>query len=137
GAAAGATVISLGDGATLQYTGSTAAIAATGAASHTYTLLGGASTIDVNTSGQALTLNGVIGQASGAIGSLTKIGAGTLVLGGVNSYTGAITVNVGILKTGVANAIANTSAVTVAAPASFDLNGSNQSVGSIAGAGTV
>ena len=84
--------------------------------------------------GYALTFGGdgttsvssIIGTASGA---LTKDGAGTLVLSGNNTYTGATTVSVGTLKLGVAGTAPNsplgTSAAgtTVAFGAVLDLGG--------------
>ncbi|HDG1711469.1 TPA: autotransporter-associated beta strand repeat-containing protein, partial [Kluyvera ascorbata] len=46
-------------------------------------------------------------------GTVEKDGAGLLTLTGKNTYTGATTVSAGTLKTGVEDAFANTSGVTV------------------------
>jgi len=80
-----------------------------------------------------ITQSGVI---SGT-GSLTKDGSGTLLLSGANTYTGATTISEGTLRLGGNERIANTSAVTVAAGASFDLDNRTETVGSIAGAGNI
>ena len=53
----------------------------------------------------SITLNGVLSDASGATGSLTKRGAGTLTLGGANTYSGATTVEAGTLKLANAGAL--------------------------------
>ncbi|WP_194266237.1 autotransporter-associated beta strand repeat-containing protein [Dechloromonas sp. H13] len=92
---------------------------------------GGAITLDV---GAATTSAGVI---SGTGTSLTKLGAGTLTLSGANTYTGATNINAGTLALGAANRIANTSAVTVASGATFNLANFAETVGSLAGAGNV
>jgi autotransporter-associated beta strand protein len=60
------------------------------------------STIDINTGGE-LTISGII---SGAAGSLGKTGNGTLILSGLNTYTGTTNVNAGILRLGIASALA-------------------------------
>jgi autotransporter-associated beta strand protein/T5SS/PEP-CTERM-associated repeat protein len=73
---------------------------------------------------------------SGA-GGITKAGGGTLTLSAASSYGGATTVNAGTLQAGAVNAIAPMSAVTVAGGATLALNGFNQTVGSLAGAGSV
>ncbi len=68
--------------------------------------------IDVDDAAQTLTLSGVVSNATTA-GSLTKTGAGTLVLSGTsNSYTGATTVTTGTLV--VDGSTAAGSAVSVA-----------------------
>ncbi len=74
------------------------------------------------------------GVMSGS-GSLTKLGGGVLTLTGVNSYTGGTTVTAGTLKAGAANTLPMMTALTIASGSVFDLNGYNQSFGSIAGAG--
>ena len=83
-------------------------------------------------SSAAQTLSGAI---SGA-GSLTVSGAGTLTLSGSNTYSGATTVSAGTLVASGGAAIGDSSAVTVAKDASLQLN-ANETVGSLAGAGTV
>ncbi|HAD12874.1 MAG TPA: hypothetical protein DCF33_10615, partial [Saprospirales bacterium] len=71
-------------------------------------------------------------------GSVTKQGAGTLTLTNANTYTGATTISAGTLQLGTASErISNSSALTVNAGATFDLNGFSESVASLAGAGTV
>ena len=54
------------------------------------------------------------------IGSLTKLGAGTLTLTGSNTFKGVTTVSAGTLVLGSGNALATTAAVTVASGATLD-----------------
>ncbi|MBE1206449.1 autotransporter-associated beta strand repeat-containing protein [Aminobacter carboxidus] len=70
-------------------------------------------------------------------GGLTKKGSGTFTLSGSNTYTGATKIDAGTLKAGAANTIASASAVGVASGATFDLDGHNQTIASLAGAGNV
>lgn len=75
---------------------------------------------------------------SGAIsgtGGVTQAGTGTLILNVANTYTGTTSVAAGTLKLGAAGVIADTSALDVAG--TFDMNAKNETVGSLAGAGTV
>ena len=92
--------------------------------------VGGAGTLTVNTA---------IGESGGAR-SLTKSGAGTLVLtNGANTYSGATKVAQGTLKAGVADVLANSSGLNLTASgAIFNLAGFNQTVSKLDGvAGSV
>ncbi|WP_407527868.1 autotransporter domain-containing protein [Methylobacterium oryzisoli] len=71
------------------------------------------------------------------VAGLTKFGSGTLTLSGASTYTGATTITGGTLRAGAANAFSAASAVTIASGARMDLNGLDQSVASLAGAGSV
>ncbi|WP_269475643.1 autotransporter-associated beta strand repeat-containing protein [Variovorax sp. WDL1] len=80
------------------------------------------------------------GTLSGAItgpGDLSKIGSGTLILSGANSYGGATAVTEGTLRAGAANTFSPASAHSVAPGATLDLAGLSQSVAGLANAGTV
>ncbi|VTU23607.1 Fluffing protein [Variovorax sp. PBS-H4] len=70
-------------------------------------------------------------------GDLSKIGSGTLVLSGANSYSGATAVNEGTLRAGAANTFSAASAHSVASGATLDLAGFSQSIAALDNAGTV
>ena len=84
------------------------------------------------------TINGVIADKLGAVGKLTKSDTGTLILGGVSTYTGQTVVNNGMLKlaggdnrlpTGSLVKLGASGSPTVAGTtATFDLNGQNQQI---------
>jgi outer membrane autotransporter protein len=96
--------------------------------------------ITLQAAGGIIDTNGNNARLSGPIsgpGGLTKIGAGTLTLSGSSTYTGATSVNAGTLQAGAVNAFSPFSAVTIAGGATLDLASFNQSIGSLAGAGSV
>ncbi|CAN4274719.1 Filamentous haemagglutinin, N-terminal [Methylophilaceae bacterium] len=96
--------------------------------------IGGAEqNLTVGGAGNSL-INSVIGTTTGA---LSKAGAGSLTLGGINTYTGATNVNAGTLLISASERINNASAVTVASGATFNLNNLTETVGSIADAGNI
>ena len=68
-------------------------------------------------------------------GGLTKTGAGTLTLSGSNSYTGATLVSAGTLALGKTDALSSLSPVTV--NSTFNLGTFSQTLGSLAGSGSV
>jgi len=81
-----------------------------------------------------LTISGVIGTANG----ITKAGSGIMLLSGVNTYTGATTINTGTLSAGSTQAFGANSAVTLSNNSSALLNitGFDNTIGSITGGGT-
>ncbi len=76
------------------------------------------------------------GAISGT-GSLTQAGSGTLTLSGANSFTGATTVAGGTLALMGGAALADGARLTVNAGATVSLVDAGETVGSIAGAGTL
>ena len=68
------------------------------------------------------------------VGGLTKVGTGELTLLGANTYTGATNINVGTLT--IAGSLSDSTAVTVASGATYNVNASD-TVGSIAGGGAI
>ena len=95
-----------------------------------------ASTIDTNGTDIQMGINGSSGLFSGT-GSLTKAGTGTLTLYGANTYTGATIVSGGTLALGHNNTLPDASAVTVNSGATLNFGSLSDTVGSLAGAGSV
>ncbi|HRQ80266.1 MAG TPA: putative Ig domain-containing protein, partial [Azospirillaceae bacterium] len=94
-------------------------------------------TLTVNQTGSS-TYAGFIVNGTSSTGGFTKAGDGALTLSGDNTYTGATTISAGTLvveRSG--GSIADTSAVTVASGAVFYTDGADETIGSLAGAGTV
>ncbi|NBV01529.1 MAG: hypothetical protein EBS31_08960, partial [Burkholderiaceae bacterium] len=88
------------------------------------------SNIGATNADDVLTLSGVI---SGSYG-ITKVGAGTVVLGGNNTYTGTTTVSSGTLS--VTGSLADVTSVTVASGATYSL-GASDTITALLGAGNV
>ena len=138
GASTAATAVTIRDGATLSYTGATATISATGAASHTFALQGGNATIEVTSAAATLTLAGVMSGAGG----LTIKGPGILTLSGANTYTGPTNILSGATaKAGVAAATTVSGALGSLSPTTvggiLDINAQDTTIGSLAGAGII
>ncbi len=90
---------SLGTGGSLVFNGGTLAVAGSLSLSKTLVTAGVAS-VSINTQGYTLAQNGDIAAGIGATGGLVKSGSGTLTLNGVQSYSGATTIQSGTLKLG-------------------------------------
>ena len=113
-------------GGTIQVTGSdlTASVDAT---------LTAATTSVFDTNGLNAAWNGALGGSGG----LAKIGAGTLLLGGTNTYSGDTLVNAGTLQLGAAGALSPNAKLTVASGATFAANGFAVTLADLGGSGTV
>jgi autotransporter-associated beta strand protein len=91
-----------------------------------------------NAAAGTFTRSTAIGDLSGGNSlGLAKIGAGTLILSGTNTYSGATIVSAGTLKAGSTAAFGTNSSVTLAniAGAVLDITGFNNSIGSLTGGG--
>jgi fibronectin-binding autotransporter adhesin len=102
----------------------------------TVKLLAGGGTIDTNgQTGQ--TISAVISGTAG--GSLTKAGAGTLILTGSNTYNGATIINGGTLALSSTGSINNTSGVSLGSGGTFDVSAisGGYTVAALTGAGNV
>ncbi len=89
--------------------------------------------------GNSLTISSRIENSLVAVG-VTKAGPGTLDLSGVgNSYTGTTSINEGRVRVSGGSAIGDRSTVLIAnnPSAIFDLNGSNEAIGSLSGGGLI
>ncbi|GAA4333549.1 hypothetical protein GCM10023165_08770 [Variovorax defluvii] len=123
----------LGTGALAMHEGTTLRFAADGLSLANPIVFTDAVDPTIDTGAFTSTLTGAITGP----GDLSKIGSGTLVLSGANSYTGATTVTEGTLRAGDANTFSPASAHSVAAGAVLDLAGFNQRIAGLNNAGTV
>ncbi len=89
----------------------------------------------INTNANTSTLAGDITGR----GALVKTGAGALVLtGSENTYTGGTDLSAGTLKLGANNVLPQNGALDIAAGASLNMNGNNQTLaGRLSGTGTI
>ena len=88
--------------------------------------------VDAGTS----TISGIIGNGGTGAGSLTKTGAGELVLSGANTYTGTTTITSGTLSLGASGVLADTAALNISSSGTLNLNGLySEKVGNLTAAG--
>jgi fibronectin-binding autotransporter adhesin len=87
---------------------------------------GGTTTLTVDQAGNTA-FSGSINNGPVQILALTKAGAGTLALGGINTYSGATNANGGILQLD-AGGFVSTSALTIANNGTFRVNGGDVTV---------
>ncbi len=97
------------DGGILQITGTTLTSYGSGAiGTHPVTLTAGKTVgLDINNVANTFTVSQVLNQGDGG---LTKLGTGTLVLSGANTFVGPTTLSAGTLSVGADNNLGNTSA---------------------------
>ena len=105
-------------------------------------------TTSASTTARTLTLNGtgnttinaaMVNNGTGA-SKIVKSGAGTLTLGGANTFTGGTTINQGTIKTTANDVLPNTGTITVnatvAGTALLDLNGNSDTIAALNLGGT-
>lgn len=104
---------------------------------------GTARNIDIGAAGGGIEvadagLDFVASGALGGSGTLVKSGDGTLTLAGSSTHTGSMSIAAGTLRMGAANLLNAASPIALAdkAGATLDLNGFDQTVGSLAGGGS-
>jgi autotransporter-associated beta strand protein len=93
--------------------------------------LNGLGTID--TTGGNINFEGLLGGSGG----LTKVGPGTLTIGGSNSYLGGTTIDAGAVQVGNNSALGATTAPLWINGGAFDVHGFSISVGALSGQGTI
>jgi autotransporter-associated beta strand protein len=95
-------------------------------------------TVGLGSSTRTLTVGNLttLGGAVGGSGGLTKSGSGTLILAGVNTFSGNVDITEGRLNVTNSSAIGNSAAVTVSSGATLGVS-SLEEIGSLAGAGDV
>jgi fibronectin-binding autotransporter adhesin len=89
-----------------------------------------------NATGGTFTINDVIANTTGASGGargLAKLGSGTLVLGGSNSYSGGSTVSEGTVRLGHASALGAPTGRLAIDAGTIDLNGNAVMIGTLTG----
>jgi fibronectin-binding autotransporter adhesin len=128
GRLSGATAVSVSSGATLDLNGTTHTLASLAGAGN---VLLGTGALTVGTNNASTTFAGTISGSGG----FSKVGTGTLTLGGLNTFAGPTTISAGSLR--VTGALSGLTAVNVASGALFDIAGTTQLIGSLSGGGNV
>jgi outer membrane autotransporter protein len=126
------TALSISGTGIFDLNGQNQTIASLSSASALASITLGSATLSVNQSTNTTYAGGISGT-----GGLTKLGVGTLLLSGTDTYSGATTVGAGTLQLSGGSAIGDLSNVTMAnvASAKLNLNGSSETIGSLAGGG--
>jgi len=88
----------LGVGGNISFSGATLQYGANSTTDYSSRIVGGGSAVKIDTNSQSVTYTSAL--ASSNSGGLEKIGSGTLILAGNNTYTGGTTVTAGTLQIG-------------------------------------
>jgi fibronectin-binding autotransporter adhesin len=126
--------VTVASGGTFDLAGYATTIGSLAGAGAVTSSVAGPVTLTTGGSNASTTFSGILQNGSGAV-ALTKTGTGTLTLSGANTYTGATIVSAGTLKAGSTTAFGSNSDATVTG--TLDLAGFANTLGSLAGAGTV
>jgi outer membrane autotransporter protein len=126
------TALSISNAGVFDLNGQNQTIAALASSSALASITLGSGTLSVNQATNTTYAGGISGT-----GGLTKLGVGTLLLSGNDTYSGATTIGAGTLQLSGGSAIGDLSNVTLAnvASAKLNLNGSSETIGSLSGGG--
>ncbi|MGC3968968.1 MAG: autotransporter-associated beta strand repeat-containing protein [Pirellulales bacterium] len=117
----GNSVLNIGAAQTIGSLAGDGTVVANAGAAQTLTIGNGNSSVVPTT-----TFSGSLNNGTQTL-NIAKLGNGTLILSGNNSYGGTTTVSGGILRLGSATALGNTSGVTINNTGTVDLNGQTTS----------
>jgi fibronectin-binding autotransporter adhesin len=94
-------------------------------------------TIQVDNTVTSSNISGSIsnGSVGATAGNLTKTGAGTLILAGNNTYTGATTITAGSILLGASDRLAQGSSMSIGAAGTLNLGGFSQKISGLAAEG--
>ncbi len=81
--------------------------------------------------------SGTVTAALGGTGALTKSTAGTVLVSGANTYTGATTIGAGTLRLGATETLPNATSLTMSAGTTLDMSSFSDTIGSLAGTGNL
>lgn len=109
----------------------TTTISATAGTTRGVIALGGVRTFNVGDGAAANDLTIAASLIDNVSGGLTKTGLGTLALTSVNTYTGATSINEGVLSLGVVNALSVSSPITMGG-GTLNTGGFSQTLGTVA-----
>ncbi len=145
----GSTAVELSSGVTLTSNNSSIAFGSSTSLNSSSTTL---ENLIINTSSGA-TLAGTIGNLNnlssltfsggGTLSSVVSgattltLNSGTLIVSGLETYTGVTNVSGGTLQVGATNATSGASAITISSGAALNLNGFSTLIGSLSGAGSI
>jgi autotransporter-associated beta strand protein len=129
-------VITLDNGTLRNDNGSVPGNGSMFSSTQTMVLGAGGGTLDYNTAGGLSIVNGT--SVISGTGGLTKTGVGNIGVASANTYGGPTHVVAGFLKVRTSNErFPNGSALTIDSGATFDLDSLTETMGSLAGAGTL
>jgi fibronectin-binding autotransporter adhesin len=124
----------IGTTGTISFTGGTLQYSASNTTDYSSRFSNAASqAYSIDTNGQTVNAGSNLTSSGG---TLTKLGAGTLIVSGANTFSGGTTITGGTLQMGSSGALGATTG-SLADNATLDLNGNSLTVGALSGSGTI
>lgn len=135
----GHSIILSQDNSTLQLAGPYATIRSSGSFSGSLTIQGGTIALNPTTLNEFFSNNSLVTNSPivGSAPALAKSGAGTVTLGGTNTFSAPILVQQGTLRVNGHQRLGSSTNLTVDPGATFDLAGFGQTLSGLSGSGNV